>query len=445
MIYRLLRQIIKLSLFIYFKKIVVTGENNIPAAGPMIIVANHPNTLIDPLIITSITKQKIGFIANAGLFSNKLLARIFNFFNVIPIYRKKDILPGEKPDNRTAFSKCHEYLSKGNTILTFPEGSSLYELNLREIKTGTARIALSYEELQDFDGNLKILPIALDYSDSIQFRSTISITVSEPISIDSYRQAYANNDFETVLKLTEYIRKELAKSIPQTSSKTQEEFLVKSYKFYITFSEPMNDLQLDTKKSLALRNQVSKALVYTLEHHPDLYYDIQTAVLSFFKLLAEERLTPGFFTDHFLQKNKVLVCLNYLLKFIFLAPIYIFGVLINYLPYILPSQVFKALKIDIEYKASVEMITGLLLFPLFYSLEIWLFRQYISSDFSYTVLLFLAFLISGYVAMYYWTGIKRFKRVINFYFFMKSERKRKLLQLRDEILTNMGKAREIIV
>lgn len=91
------------------------------------------------------------------------------------------------------------------------------------------------------------------------------------------------------------------------------------------------------------------------------------------------------------------------------------------------------------------MINGLLLFPLFYSLEIWLFRQYISSDFSYTVLLFLAFLISGYVAMYYWTEIKRFKRVINFYFFMKSERKRKLLQLRDEILTNMGKARESIV
>ena len=136
---------------------------------------------------------------------------------------------------------------------------------------------------------------------------------------------------------------------------------------------------------------------------------------------------------------------TYLLKFIFLAPIYIFGVLINYLPYILPSQVFIALKIDIEYKASVEMITGLLLFPLFYSLEIWLFRQYISSDFSYTLLLFLAFLISGYVAMYYWTEIKRFKRVINFYFFMNSERKRKLLQLRDEILTNMGKARESII
>ena len=68
MIYHFLRQIIKISLFIFFKKIVVTGKENIPVKGPLIIVANHPNTLIDPLIIGSITKQKIGFIANAGLF-----------------------------------------------------------------------------------------------------------------------------------------------------------------------------------------------------------------------------------------------------------------------------------------------------------------------------------------------------------------------------------------
>jgi hypothetical protein len=83
----------------------------------------------------------------------------------------------------------------------------------------------------------------------------------------------------------------------------------------------MTDLQPDTKKSLALRNQVSKALVYTLEHHPDLLRYTKS-VLSFFKLLAEERLTPGFFTDHFLQKTRPDLP-ELFLKFIFLAPIYI--------------------------------------------------------------------------------------------------------------------------
>ncbi len=61
MIYRLIRKIITLSLFFFFKKIVVSGKENRQHEGPLIIVANHPNTLMDPLIIASIMKQQLGF------------------------------------------------------------------------------------------------------------------------------------------------------------------------------------------------------------------------------------------------------------------------------------------------------------------------------------------------------------------------------------------------
>jgi len=139
MIYHFLKQLLKIALFFFFKKIVVTGKENIPDKGPLIIVANHPNTLMDPLIIMSITKQQLGFVGNAGIFINKFVNAVFSYFNVIPIYRKKDILPGEKPDNKKTFIKCHEYLGEGKTLLLFPEGSSYYELKLRQIKTGVAR------------------------------------------------------------------------------------------------------------------------------------------------------------------------------------------------------------------------------------------------------------------------------------------------------------------
>lgn len=445
MIYHFLRQIVKISLFIFFKKIVVTGKENIPGNGPLIIVANHPNTLMDPLIIGSITKQKIGFIANAGLFKNKLLSRIFRYFHVIPIYRKEDMMPGMKPDNKNTFVKCHEYLGKGKTLLTFPEGSSLYELKLREIKTGTARIALSFEELKNFEGNLKIVPIALDYSDSIQFRSMVSVTVNRSISVHKYKQSFLNHQSEAILELTEDIRKELAKNIPHTSGKDQEDLLIKAHKFYTAYKEPMADLYLDPKRSLILRNQVSKALTHLYKHNPGLYQEIQIKLGAFFNMLKAERLTTGFFTDKFLQKNKSLVFLGYFSKFILLFPIYVFGLFINYLPYILPSKLFKALKIDIEYKTSVEMITGIITFPLFYFLEIWLFRKYISAEFWHSLLLFLTFLITGYIAMYYWTEIKRFSRVLHFYFFMKPGRKQKLLEIRNEILKLLDEAQKSLV
>src|SRR6188768_534715 len=109
MIYRAVRRIVKISLSVFFKKIVLTGTENIPTEGPVIIVANHPNTFMDPLIIASISDERIGFVANGGIFINKFLITIFRYFHIIPIFRKKDVAPGEKPDNAATFVKCYEY------------------------------------------------------------------------------------------------------------------------------------------------------------------------------------------------------------------------------------------------------------------------------------------------------------------------------------------------
>ena len=124
-----------------------------------------------------------------------------------------------------------------------------------------------------------------------------------------------------------------------------------------------------------------------------------------------------------------------------LAPFYLFGLLTNYVPYILPFAIFKVLKLDIEYKTSVQMIVGLFTFPLFYWLQIRLIGSYLNIGFWDSWLFVIAFLISGYIAMYYWTEVKRFRRVLHFYFFMKREKKLSVLKLRDEILKNIEIAR----
>ena len=436
--YRFFKQIIKVTLFVFFKKIVVSGQKNLLNNGPLIIVANHPNTFMDPLIIASLLKQQIGFLGNAGLFSNSFFARILSYFHVIPIFRKKDIKPGIKPDNNHSFSKCHEYLNKKGSILIFPEGSSYYELKLRKIKTGTARIALSYQSVKNSDANLKILPISLDYSDAIQFRSMISVTISEPILLETYAQTYVADETKGVLMLTDSIRKKLEKNIPTTANKEQEQLLLKTHKFYTTFNEPESGLHINPKQSLISRAQISKALKTLREHNLKLYTSTEIKVHLFFDLLNDENLTPGFFTDTFLKKNKHLVFTTYLIKFVLLAPIYLIGLISNYIPYILPSVIFKTLKLDIEYKTPTQMVAGLFIFPLFYWLEITLIANYVNIDIWYTWLLILCFIISGYIAMYYWTEVKRFIRVFNFYVFMKPDTKTRILKLKNEILTNIA-------
>lgn len=81
------------------------------------------------------------------------------------------------------------------------------------------------------------------------------------------------------------------------------------------------------------------------------------------------------------------------------------------------------------------MVTGLFIFPLFYWLEIKIIGNY---DFWNSLLIILSFIISGYIAMYYWIEVKRFIRVFNFYVFMKPNTKTRILKLRDEILKNIA-------
>jgi 1-acyl-sn-glycerol-3-phosphate acyltransferase len=399
---------------------------------------------MDALIIASITNKRIGFVANAGIFSNKLLASVFNYFHVIPIYRKKDVLPGEKLDNNEAFRRCHQYLSAGNILLIFPEGTSYYELKLREIKTGTARIALSYEALNNFKGDLKILPVALDYSDSIQFRSMISVTISKPILIDEYKERYKTDEVACVKEVTELIKQTLAEHLPHAEEKEQEDFLVKAHKFYSTFYEPGADLYVNPKRSLELRNQLSKAIHHVQQVDQKLYHNIEENVQLFFSFLQSENLTTGFFTDEFIKKPKTGVFLVYIMKFILLLPLYLIGLATNYLPYILPSKIFKLTGLAIGYKTSVQMFAGLITFPGFYLLELWLFRTYVNNEFQYLALLPFLFILTGYVAMYYWAELKRFVRVLRYYFLVGSENKRKIVELRDEILNAIEIARTSI-
>ena len=441
MLYRLIRKLFKIAIAIFFKKIVVSGKKNIPVSGPVIVVSNHPNTFLDPLLVATVMKCRIGFVANASIYSVKFLTPIFDYFHVLPIYRQKDVAAGETPDNSKAFAKCHAYLSQGKTLLIFPEGSSYHELKLREIKTGTARIALSFENLSDFGAELKILPVTLDYSDSLQFQSMISIIINRAISVDEYVGKFYANENDCVEELTEEIRKSLARNIPQTTGKAQEEYLIKAHKFYTTYAEPEADLHINPKHSLELRSQLSKALKHISTSNEELYSGLQKGIFNYFEEIRSQKLTSGFFTEEFQSKNRFLVISGYILSFLIMIPIYFVGLITNYLPYILPAKIFKVLKMEIEYKSSVQLVLGIFTFPLFYFLNIYFFRSYISTESFHTLLMLVVMPLCGYFAMYYWTELKRFFRVVRFYFFMEKEKNKEILILRDEILKKIEEAR----
>ncbi|MGI9531933.1 1-acyl-sn-glycerol-3-phosphate acyltransferase [Lutimonas sp.] len=442
MIYGFLKQVVRVALFFFFRKIELTGKENIPSEGPVIFVANHPNTLMDPLLVASLIPQRVGFLANASIFVNKFVSAIWRFFHVIPVYRREDVGNGEKPDNRKSFEKCHAYLAKKGNLLVFPEGTSHYELKLREIKTGTARIALSFEALNGFAGNTNIVPIALDYADAIHFRTVVSVTVCKSIKVADYQQQFETDEQHAVVELTEAIRKELAAIIPQTSGKEQELFLVKAHQFYKTFYAPDELGKEGPKEVLELRTQISKALQFIEIKNVALYQDTQKKLLQFSAILKEDKVDMAAVSNFFKGNQSLPKGLFFIVLFVAFFPFYVVGMLFNYIPYIIPSKLFKAMKLDIEYRSSVQMLIGLIVFPLYYALVIWLLGI---TNIWIVLLLLIVMPMTGYVSMFYYAAFNRFIKVMRIRFLMSDKRKTDLEMLVTDIMKNIEIARSQLI
>lgn len=418
---------------------IITGRDKLPTVGPLMIAVNHPNTLIDPLIIATLTKQRVGFLGNASIFINRWVTSIFRYFHVIPIYRKKDLKPGQESDNQTAFAECHAYLASGGTLMVFPEGTSHYELKLREIKTGTARIALSYEQDKNYQGNLRITPISLDYADSLQFRTVVSVQVGDPIAVSDFKELYEKEEKDGIVALTQEISDSLGAKIPTTIDKDQERFLIHAHQFYTTYSKPEANLHVNPALSLKLRSILSRSLQTLHDQQKELYANLQLKLQRFYTILDQFSITAGFLTEKFQRKIIPLIYPGYLLLFTLLLPFYLLGLLTNYLPYMLPGKIYKALGVDIEYKTSVLLVGGIVLFPLFYVAYMLLFQHFISDFWMYSVALGLLLAVSGFVTIYFWRSMKRFIRLIRFTFRVPKSALKDIIQLRDEILRDIDR------
>ena len=173
--------------------------------GPLVVVANHPNSLMDPLVLLRILDRQTRPLAKAPLFDQKILGYILRAMGGLPVYRKQDF-PGEMRKNRGTFDAAVKALHEGAAIQIYPEGLSHSETSLAPLRTGTARIAFQAEEELGWTLGLQILPVGLTYIRKTFFRGRVVALVGDPIPVAKWREAHASDAREAVRDLTARIR-----------------------------------------------------------------------------------------------------------------------------------------------------------------------------------------------------------------------------------------------
>lgn len=165
-----------------FFKFEVIGAENIPSGGNLIIAANHKSNL-DPIFVASAVnkKRKMTAIAKEELFKNKILAKILNKVEIIPINRQN---PG-----LGTIKRILKYIKNDYALVMFPEGTRSKTDDFNNAKAGLSLFATK--------AKAEIVPCTI-YSSYKLFKPA-KIYFGKPISLEEYyKQKLTSEDHERI-------------------------------------------------------------------------------------------------------------------------------------------------------------------------------------------------------------------------------------------------------
>lgn len=198
------------------KHFTVNGLENIPEGEPIIFAPNHQNALLDPLALVFAGSSEPVFLARADIFKKKLIARFLNAIKIAPVYRIRD---GKQSleKNKGVFESSVRILQNNHSLCLFPEGKHVGMKSMDPHKKAIPRIVFIAAELTNFDLDINIVPVGINYSHYYKFRRNITVNFGKPIKTKQYYKTYKaegetkaanamrNDIFEAVCKLVVHV------------------------------------------------------------------------------------------------------------------------------------------------------------------------------------------------------------------------------------------------
>ncbi len=147
-------------------------------------MVNHPNGLIDPLIIAVNNPRVQHFLVRAASFKNPLVKKFLGTLNLMPIYRIRDGVQ-QLGRNQEIFEKCFSILENQKALMIFPEGSHDRRRTVRPLSKGFSRIVFGALE-KNPDLQIHIVPVGLTYQNASVYPADVMLQYGTPILANDY-------------------------------------------------------------------------------------------------------------------------------------------------------------------------------------------------------------------------------------------------------------------
>ena len=361
MLYKVIKSIVSIGVRSYYREIRIENAYYLDQEGPCIIIANHPNTLMDAFMVGYANKKRVFFMAKATFFNTPLKRKLLHELGMIPVNRQSDkAIQGV--NNKDSFEACYRLLESGETLVIFPEGTSYMERRLREIKTGTARIALEVEKRNQGKIGLQVIPIGLNYVEGSSYRGRVLINVGKPIPVADLWQEYAENPGAGAKILTERFRVELSRVFVNMDDASRELLVEEIDKLFVTrYSN-----QEEVADNVAFMRQVQERLDGFSVIAPWKNEKIEVETRRIWRELNSWGIQPDFLDRSYRKSMFVRQAFQSGLFLLLTIPFFLYGFIHHVIPYYLIGVLVPRISKDVEYHAPLAILLGLILYPLDY-------------------------------------------------------------------------------
>ena len=366
------RPTVKVWFDFYHKNVTYSGYESIDWQQPIIFAPSHQNAFTDALCLilpTSYSNDRFIYpLIRADAFGeNALLDWMLTTFHMMPVYRPRDDV-NIKEQNESVFAHCHEILFQNRNLLIHPEGNCIPRKKVERFKKGLARIALGAEARKDFGLGVQIVPVGINYRQITEAREGIHVRFGDPIAASAYRDEYKRSKASAIGSLTDKVEdavRDLTVDITTEDYELTSEIidLLKSNNRDIDTSSAYNSEEFRFEKKVIENIDKSE------QENPDVTKELSSIFEKFQKNASKHLLS----TKHTVRETKsgsrsAIEAIGYLL----ILPVVLYGGLQNLLPYFVMKATANKIQ-DTQFKNSARMVTGLLVFPVFYIIQTILF------------------------------------------------------------------------
>ena len=359
-IYKICYAIVRTGMRTYFKKYELHNFENLPKDSGLLFAANHQNAFLDPIVLAAHLKKPVYFLTRADIFKKKLVNKILRKVHMLPIFRQRDgVDTAEK--NKGTFNQCYDILKNKDHVLIFPEGNHNYKKHLRApLKKGISRIALGAAEKYNFNMNLYIIPLGIDYSNHFNMNSEMLSIVGDPLDVSNYYDSYQKNPNETINKLTKDIASQL-KSVMLDI--TDEENYQSVYNILHRFPiQPKNKSLFEKVKfQRKILDKVNNLKAKDSNQYNKFIGDIETL----YNTTNKYKIRPYLFTKEEQSNISNNILISCILLTI-LSPLHLIGLISNYIPYKIPVWFVNSKVKDVHFHSSLKLVLGVVCFGIYW-------------------------------------------------------------------------------